>query len=34
MGIHYSERKYYDDPEENEKFINIYGPTLYCKPGS
>ncbi len=33
MGLHYSERKYYDDPEENERFINIYGPTLYCKHG-
>lgn len=33
MGIHYSERKYYDDPEENEMFINIYGPRLYCKHG-
>ncbi len=33
MGLHYSERKYYDDPEENEKFINLYGPTLYCKHG-
>jgi len=33
MGLHYSERKYYDDPKENEKFTNIYGPTLYCKHG-
>jgi len=34
MGLHYSERKYYDDPKENERFINIYGPTLYCKHGT
>ena len=33
MGIHYSERKYYDDPEENERFIDVYGSGLYCKHG-
>jgi hypothetical protein len=24
MGLHYSERKYYDDPVENAEFINYY----------
>jgi len=33
MGLHYSQRKYYDDPIENEKFINIYAPFVYCKHG-
>ncbi len=31
--VHYSQRQYYKDPVENEKFINIYGATLYCKHG-
>jgi len=31
--VHYSERTYYEDPEENERFINIYGSYLYCKHG-
>tara|TARA_R110002110_G_scaffold195606_1_gene405119 strand:- start:844 stop:1281 length:438 start_codon:yes stop_codon:yes gene_type:complete len=30
-GVHYSERRYYDNDEENERFINIYGSQLYCK---
>jgi DnaJ-class molecular chaperone len=33
MGLHYSERKYYSDEEENEEFIRIYGPGLYCRHG-
>ena len=33
MGIHYRERKYYDDPEENERFIDVYGSGMYCKHG-
>ena len=33
MGVHYSERKYYDDPIENERFIRYYGATLYCRHG-
>ena len=33
MGLHYSQRTYYDDPIENEKFINIYGSFIYCKHG-
>ena len=32
--VKYWERKYYDDPEENERFIRIYGPKLYCKHGN
>ena len=31
MGLHYSERRYYDDDEKNETFIRVYGPQLYCK---
>tara|TARA_R110001632_G_scaffold20699_5_gene61608 strand:+ start:1232 stop:1696 length:465 start_codon:yes stop_codon:yes gene_type:complete len=33
MGLHYSERIYYDDPIKNEEFIRVYGSTLYCKHG-
>ena len=33
MGLHYSDRTYYDDPDKNEIFIRIYGPTLYCSHG-
>ena len=33
MGLHYSQRTYYNDPVENQKFINVYGPRLYCKHG-
>ncbi len=33
MGLHYSERIYYDDPIENQKFINIYGSYVYCRHG-
>jgi hypothetical protein len=31
--VHYSQRIYYEDPEENEDFINIYGSYIYCKHG-
>jgi len=33
MGLHYSQRTYYDDPIDNEKFINVYGSFIYCKHG-
>ena len=33
MGLHYSQRIYYDDPVENQAFINVYGAYLYCKHG-
>ncbi len=33
MGLDYKERKYYDDPQENEDFINIYGKFIYCNHG-
>lgn len=33
MGLHYTQRTYYDDPTENQKFINIYGSYIYCKHG-
>ena len=31
MGLHYSERIYYDNDEENEHFIKHYGSYQYCK---
>ncbi len=31
--VHFSERTYYEDSQENEDFINIYGSYLYCKHG-
>tara|TARA_R100000734_G_scaffold7019_3_gene5810 strand:+ start:640 stop:1035 length:396 start_codon:yes stop_codon:yes gene_type:complete len=31
--VHFSERTYYEDPEENETFINVYGSFTYCKHG-
>ena len=33
MGLHYSERTYYDDPDENDHFIKFYGSTMNCKHG-
>lgn len=33
MGLHYSERRYYENDEENEHFIKHYGPQLYCNHG-
>ena len=33
MGLHYSERQYYDDPIKNAEFIRVYGATLYCSHG-
>jgi len=33
MGLDYKERIYYDDPQENEDFINVYGAGLYCSHG-
>ena len=33
MGLHYSQRTYYDDPVENQKFIRVYGSCVYCKHG-
>ena len=30
MGLHYSQRTYYDDPKENADFIKYYGSLLYC----
>ena len=30
-GLHYSERRYYADDEENDHFIKHYGSQLYCK---
>ena len=33
MGIHFKERRYYDDDEENEKFINVYASHMYCRHG-
>jgi hypothetical protein len=33
MGLHYSERRYYSDDEENERFIKYYGSSQYCKHG-
>ena len=32
-GIHFSERKYYDDPEENANFIKYYASSMYCPHG-
>ena len=31
MGLKYNERTYYSDPDENERFIRVYGSQLYCK---
>ena len=31
MGLHYSERTYYDDPDKNDDFVKYYGSTMYCK---
>ena len=31
MGLHYSERTYYDDPDENDHFVKYYGCNMYCK---
>lgn len=33
MGLDFKERRYYDDDEENEKFINVYASQMYCKHG-
>ncbi len=33
MGLDYKERIYYNDPEENQEFINVYGAGLYCSHG-
>tara|TARA_Y100000401_G_scaffold49026_1_gene38121 strand:+ start:819 stop:1241 length:423 start_codon:yes stop_codon:yes gene_type:complete len=33
MGLHYSQRTYYNDPEKNNEFIRIYGCHVYCKHG-
>ena len=33
MGLDYRERKYYEDPKENEDFINIYASRIYCIHG-
>lgn len=30
MGLHYSERTYYDDPQQNADFIKYYAHSLYC----
>ena len=30
-GLHYTERKYYDDEEQDSLFKKYYGPQLYCK---
>ena len=31
MGLHYSERRYYDDSNENDHFVKYYGCNMYCK---
>lgn len=33
MGLHYSQRNYYDDPEENKNFIKYYAANMYCHHG-
>ena len=33
MGLHYSQRIYYDDPEENKNFIKYYAANMYCRHG-
>ncbi len=33
MGLHYSQRTYYDDPKENEDFIKYYASSIYCRHG-
>lgn len=33
MGLHYSQRNYYDDPEENKNFIKYYAANMYCRHG-
>ena len=30
MGLDFKERRYYDDDEEKEKFINVYASRMYC----
>ena len=31
MGLHYSERRYYDNEKQDADFKKYYGPQLYCK---
>jgi len=33
MGLHYSERRYYEDDKENEDFIKYYAHQIYCRHG-
>ena len=33
MGLDYSQRTYYDDPDENDHFVKYYGSTMYCSHG-
>ena len=31
MGLHYTERRYYDNEKQDADFKKYYGPQLYCK---
>ena len=33
MGLHYSERVYYEDEKEQEHFVNYYAEHIYCRHG-